>query len=93
MVYLMREKISDFVVPCDIQVYDIPELMKLDCIHLNSNEQVKKLLNGITIDMKCTDNKMYHCYYNSEYLGIIDALNNKIKKSKFFVKREKYEKN
>lgn len=94
MVYLLREKISDFNVPNDISIFDVPEFMELDNIYLNSKEEVNKLLNGLSIYKNCSGEKMYHCYYNTQYLGIIDVVDkNKLKKSKFFVKRENYEKN
>lgn len=95
MVYLLREKISIYNVPENDEVYDIPEIITLPSIYIENNIDVFKLINGQNLEKNVnSDNKMLHCYYQNKYLGIVDVVNkNTIKKSKFFVKREEYEKN
>lgn len=96
MTYLLREKINNFSLPNDIEFCNIQDCILLDSINLNNFNELKKLLNGINIKIDLDTKKIgdkLHCYYNNQYQGIVEIVSKDlIKKSKFFVKKEKYEK-
>lgn len=95
MIYLLRERIDKLCVPQndEITFYNVQDYFKLNKINLNFNE-LMHILNGMTLKMdKNIPEESLHCYFNDEYLGIVNVINsNKIKKSKFFVTKEDYEK-
>lgn len=96
MIYLFREQIDIFKAPIgdNVEMYSIHDYFKLNNIVL-CDEKIKNILNGMTLnlDKKC-DDKMLHCYdKNNRYLGIVEVIcRGKIKRSKFFLTREDYEK-